>query len=229
MSEGDDRANLLGGVGPDTLAAVAAFQEAVQELSATAPVRPRQPVEYRSAETLDVKFAERTVTVLAMPYELPTDLVMVEGRQIREVVSRGAFGKVQHRKDVRAYRGHNRDAVVGRAIALNPDHEAGLLAELRMSRTPGGDEMLELAADQLIDLSVGFAPIEQRWSADRSERRIDRAYLDHIAFVGDPAYPTQVLAVRAAVEPELSSPVSNTPRKDQVRLELLQMGYRPPE
>lgn len=222
----DAFASMVGNLHQDMTAMA---DDLVAGLEQIAPVPPRQPVEYRSAETLDVRFPERVVEVLAMPYETPTNLVMHQGRQITEVVTRGAFGRVQHRKDVRAYRGHNRDAVVGRAIAIDPDREAGLVAAIRMSKTLPGDEMLELAADQLIDLSVCFAPIEQRWSADRQERRIDRAYLDHIAFVGEPAYPTQVLAVRSAQQlvDEVASGLSLTPRKDAIRLALLQMRYRP--
>lgn len=192
----------------------------------------RNPIEWRAAEMIDVQYADRVVTVLAMPYEQPTDKVVRGGRQITEVVSTGAFGQnIEHRKDVRAYRGHNKDATVGRVIGLHPDDPRGLITEVRMAKTPLGDETLALAADQLIDASVGFAPIEQRWSADRSERRILRAYLDHLAFVGDPAYPgAVVLDVRAAADLELVTDppaVGSTPNKDAVLARLRAVGYPP--
>lgn len=190
----------------------------------------RNPIEWRAAEMLEVDFPERVVTMLAMPYEVPTDKVIREGRQITEVVSAGAFGhNVEHRKDVRAYRGHNKDAAVGRVIRMHPADPRGLITEIKLAKTPLGEETLALAADQLIDASVGFAPIEQRWSADRQERRILRAYLDHLAFVGDPAYPgARVLDVRAAADLELVTeppPVGSTPNKDTVLARLREIGY----
>lgn len=165
---------------------------------------PRNPVEWRAAETLDVKFPERIVAVRAMPYERETNRVIRQGKQVREIVSVGAFGHCEHRKDVRAYRGHDKERTVGRIIGIAPDDPSGLITEVRMAKTPLGDETLELAHDHLIDVSVGFAPIEQKWSEDRSQRRIVRAYLDHLAFVGDPAYDDAVvLDVRSAARTSL--------------------------
>lgn len=169
-------------------------------VSAELTERPKAPIEYRVAETLDVKFPQRLVTVLAMPYDTPTQRVVKDGRQITEICDRGAFGVYSmHRKDVRVYRDHDKTRTAGRAVALHPDADAGLVAELRMSKTPLGDETLELAEDRLIDASIGFAPIEARWTKDRQTRRLVRCYLDHIALVGDPAYEgARVLDVRSA-------------------------------
>jgi phage head maturation protease len=70
---------------------------------------------------------------------------------------------------------------------------------LRISRTPLGDETLELADDGVLDASIGFAPMVDgvRWNT-RTARTITRAFLHHIALVPYPAYKgANVLAVRA--------------------------------
>lgn len=191
--------------------------------------RPRNPVEIRSAETVDVRFPDRTVTLRAMPYEVPTYRVVREGRQITEIVSPGAFNGCERRKDVRAYRNHDKTQTVGRATGLFPDRPDGLIAQIKVANTYLGDETLELAADHLLDASVGFAPVQQRWSADRSERRIVSAYLDHIAFVGDPAYETaNVLDVRRSATIEVPSVSVATPNKDAIIAKLRAMGYPSP-
>jgi len=187
--------------------------------------RPKAPTEFRAAQTLEVRYPDRIVEVLAMPYEQPTSRVVRNGQQITEVIARGAFGHVERRKDVRVYRDHDKTRVAGRVVALHPDGDDGLVAELRMSATPLGDETLELAAERLIDVSVGFAPMRERWSPDRRERRLEKCYLDHIALVGDPAYDSaRVLDVRsAAAEPATPA----TPNKDRVLALLFEMRYSP--
>ena len=72
---------------------------------------------------------------------------------------------------------------------------------MRIANTRDGDDVLELAADDLLGASVGFAPYPggEEYSPDRTRRRITKAFLAHIAMVGEPAYQgAKVLAVRAA-------------------------------
>jgi HK97 family phage prohead protease len=185
----------------------------------------RRPLLYRTAGPMTVDYPERIIEMIAVPYDEET-IVRDRGRMVRESVAPGAFAGVERRANrVKVNLAHNVEAVVGRAMALHPDRPEGLVAELRISRTPRGDDMLALAADGAIDASVGFAPMPggEQWNGDRSARRITRAYLGHIALTGDPAYQgANVLAVRQASAPAPDLPASArvpTPNLDRVLLE----------
>ena len=87
--------------------------------------------------------------------------------------------------------------------------------------------MLELAAEELLGASVGFAPLPggETYTADRTGRRITRAFLGHIALTGDPAYTgAKVLAVRQADE---VGPVDrpSTPNLDRILSERRMASY----
>jgi phage head maturation protease len=166
-------------------------------------------IETRTSATIGgVDFAERVITVLAVPYEQPTP-VPFQRDVWNEVFSRSAFNgldAVTRRVPATACldvpdHGHSGGKLVGRAQAFVLDRPEGLIGELKISRTAAGDETLELANDGSLGVSVGFM-VKNRLdeSLDRMSktRRINRAFLDHIAFVADkPAYPgAQVLAVR---------------------------------
>lgn len=208
--------------------------------------RPLAPIEYRMAETLDVRFPDRIVEVLAIPYEVETAAVVEGGRQITEVFARGAFDGVERRANrVKVNRDHQREKTVGRAVKLTPAHERGLVADLRISHTPLGDETLELAADGVLDASIAFAPMPggQEWDERRSRRRVRRAWLGHIALIPDPAYEdAQVLdvrsaaaavdaavdeAIRRAAAPPVVVVSSLTPNKDEMLARLAEIGYHP--
>lgn len=167
-------------------------------VSELAPVRA--PLEFRNAEVVDVRFPDRVVEVVAMPYGEPA-LVAHNGRMITEVCERGAFNGVEKRANrIRVNRDHDVVKTVGRAIALHPSRQVGLVAELRISKTQLGEETLELASDGALDASVGFAPFPdgESWSRDRRQRSLTKCWLGHIALVPEPAYEgAQVLAVRA--------------------------------
>lgn len=186
---------------------------------------PKSPVETRAAQLLDVRFPQRTVEVMAVPYETPTNAVQYEGRQITEIIARGAFGGdgISRRRIV-CIRDHDKTRVAGKLVAIDAARTDGLVVELRMSDTPLGNETLELAADGILGASVGFAPIRQRWSSDRTTRRLESCYLDHVALCVDPAYQgAQVLDVRTAVR----APTVATPNKDKVLAWLFELNYRP--
>lgn len=190
---------------------------------------PRAPLEFRFAETLDVRLPERIITVLAAPYEIETARAAKDGRMIFETFSRGTFDGIERRSNrVTVNRDHDLARTVGRAVAFHPARDEGLISDLRISRTPLGDETLELAIDGALGASVGFAalPDGEQWSQHRTRRRLTRAWLGHIAMVADPAYEgTQVLAVRAAAEDPATSA---TPLKDEILARLAEIGYRPP-
>ena len=118
--------------------------------------------------------------------------------------SRGAFDGIQKRPGrIKANRDHDDRRVVGKALSLHPDSDQGLVAEIKISNTELGQETLILADDGVLDVSAGFMPYSrpgeppaERWE-NRSRRRIQKAWLGHIALVPEPAYEgARVLAVR---------------------------------
>jgi HK97 family phage prohead protease len=178
---------------------------------------PELELEYRRAGTLEVRHPERVIDLIAVPYDEETR-VLHAGRWIRETVAPGSFSGVTN--EVRVNRAHDLERPLGRVIRLHPNDPRGLRAEIRISNTDAGNEVLELAADELLGASVGFAPLPggETYSADRLHRRIVKAFLGHIALTGDPAYDgARVLAVRSSSEAPAVKP--STPLLDALLLE----------
>lgn len=198
------------------------------EAEANALLVPFSPtIENRSVAVVgEVSVPERIITVVAVPYEEPT-LVPFQREVWSEVFSRSAFAGIQNRNidaervpataclDVPATN-HGGGKLVGRAIAFYPERPEGLVTELKISRTKEGDDTLELARDKALSVSVGFmikSRLDEELNRQTKTRRINRAFLDHIAFVAQPAYGgAKVLAVRS--EGSDSGPVSSTPTMD---------------
>lgn len=152
----------------------------------------RGPIEIRSAASVDVAPSGRVIELIAAPYNREA-IVDYQGRTIVESIGNTAFAQVDrqsNRDRIRANRDHDMRKVVGRVTDLDPYDRVGLRAEIRISRTQLGDETIELAKDELLDGSIGFAIPEesgQVWES-RDRRRVTRAWLDHVALVGAPAY-----------------------------------------
>lgn len=178
-----------------------------------------RPLEYRKAQTLEVRHPERLIELIAVPYDEETR-VMHHGRWITETVAPGSFANVRDEdRDIRVNRGHDLERPLGRVVALHPNDRRGLRAAVKIVKTPAGDEVLELAGDDLLGASVGFAPYPggEDYSPDRTQRRITSAFLGHIALTGDPAYQgAKVLSVRTATE---QAAVSATPLLDAILTE----------
>ena len=177
--------------------------------------RPAGELWFRSSQLVDVSFAERTIELIVVPKETPT-LVGYQGRMVHESIVRGAFAGIERRANrVRVNREHERLQTIGRAVRFHPSRDEGLVSEVKIAKTPLGDETLELAADGCLDASAGFMPMPggMEW-LDRSAYRISKAWLGHIAMTAEPAYEgARVLAVRSAGE----SVASSTPNLDAVR------------
>jgi HK97 family phage prohead protease len=180
--------------------------------------RPKAPIEFRTAGVKGVDFAQRLVTVVAVPYD---ELAPVEyrGEIWQELFERTAFTGIEKRPNrVRSNRDHNKSRTVGKAVRFWPERDEGLVTEIRIAQTPLGDETLALADDDCLSASVGFGVLPSNQQLDRKTmtRRIKTAYLDHISFVESPAYAgAQVLSVRE--EAELAMPTTRifTPHLDQ--------------
>jgi HK97 family phage prohead protease len=179
--------------------------------------RPASPVEFRSVFDMEVRHAERTIELVLMPYD--TDAaVMINGRAVLESLAPGAFDGVERRANrVKVNRDHDTMRTVGRAVGLHPSRTEGLVGELRIARTPLGDETLGLAEDQALEASVGFAvmPGGERWLDGRTRRRVTKAFLDHVAMVPEGAYEGRVLSVRTAAV-AVDTPRAATPNIDEV-------------
>jgi HK97 family phage prohead protease len=188
--------------------------EEFDAVAADAPIDG--PAWQRAAEVVDVSYPDRIVKLVVIPYETPAT-VQWQGRTVTETIARGAFNGIERRANrVRVNREHQRMQTVGRAVTFHPAGDQGLLADVKIARTPLGDETLELAADGCLDASAGFLPMKggMRWQ-NRDAYQITRAWLEHIAMTSEPAYPdAKVLQVRSVVP---AAAVSATPNLDEVR------------
>jgi HK97 family phage prohead protease len=147
-----------------------------------------------------VSYPKRMVTVVAVPYDTDADIREDDGSEFTEQFARGAFNGIQPRTGhIHANRDHDRTRPVGRADKFYPNDRRGLVADIKVSRTELGEETLALAADGVLHSSIKFGayPADIEYSERGRRRTIRRAFLDHIAFVTEPAYATaNVLAVR---------------------------------
>lgn len=182
----------------------------------------RAPIEHRYAgvKVDGVDFAQRLVTVVAVPYEQPA-LVEYRSELWNELFERGSLdGAVTAPHRVRANRDHNKSRTIGKVNRFWPERPEGLVAEVLIAKTALGDETLALADDDCLSPSVGFGvrPSGQVLDRKTMTRRIKNAYLDHLSFVESPAYiGAQVLSVRddaASGEAAKLAPI-RTPLLDQ--------------
>jgi HK97 family phage prohead protease len=189
-------------------------------------------LEFRSAEVADVNYKQRMIELIVMPYEQPT-MIHTPARSFEEVVSRGAFDGVEKRtSQVKVNLDHQVQVLstIGRAVALHPARPEGLVAELKISRTPAGNDALELAADGSLGASAGFRllqdpatgkvkPDAEVWET-QTRRRLNHLFLHHVAMTPDPAYAgAEVLSVRTAEAPQDGPGRDATPNLDRLELE----------
>jgi phage head maturation protease len=188
-------------------------------------------IEFRTAEVVEVSYPKRTVTVIVAPYETPT-LIHTHTGSYTEIVSRGAYDGVQRRAgSIRANRDHDWRQLAGRITGLYPDREEGLVADVKMFGTGPGQETLELCAEDGLSASAGFGlmreggavgPVKAKaevWERSRTVRRLNELWLDHVAFVPNPAYETAtVLDVRGNTG-AIPVVVAGTPNLDRFELD----------
>ena len=190
-------------------------------------------IETRSGEgyeIAEVNFPKRIVTVVAIPYERPTQIVEARGAYI-EVVSKGAFSGIEKRaKQIRANRDHTWDKLVGKVVAVHPSRAEGLVTEVKMFGTDIGERTLVECDEGGLDASAGFGLLRRDdgrvwddaevWDRTHTTRRLNRLFLDHVAFVPNPAYPDAVVQdVRNA--PLGPGGVEATPNRDRLALQEL--------
>jgi phage head maturation protease len=183
---------------------------------------PLAPVEFREAAVTEVKFPQRIITIVAVPYEEPA-LVEYRGEMWEESFERGSFDGIEKRPNrVRANRDHDKRRTVGKVNNFWPSRDEGLVSEVRIAQTPLGDETLALADEEILGASVGFAARGRDQVFDRGthSRRIKRAFVDHLAFTATPAYANAMPIDVRDGEPlpnAANLPPLVTPALDEVR------------
>jgi HK97 family phage prohead protease len=177
----------------------------------------REGVEIRSAQIQSVDFAERIVDLVVAPYGVETPKAEYRGQIVTEVIEPGAFLGIETRDDhVTANREHDYGRTFGKVVEYR--HEAsGLIARIRVSETPLGDETLQLAADGVLKGSAGMVVRRRDQTLRNGFRRVKRAFLDHVALVPNPAYRgTDVLAVRQGQQQVAEEVAPPTPNLDAI-------------
>jgi uncharacterized protein len=130
--------------------------------------------------------------------------VLDRGRLVTETFERGALADADPARIPLTIRHpvDNQQLPIGVGVELEERADAAWGA-WRVSRTAAGDEVLELARDNVpLGLSIGFmeVPGGSRWTPDRRRVTRTRALVDHAAVVRVPAYAGATVAgVRVAV------------------------------
>jgi HK97 family phage prohead protease len=175
-------------------------------------------IEIRRAEIAKVAYPDRMLELIAVPYDEWTP-VEYRGRIVEESFAPGAFGAVAMRaRKFLVNMEHDAARWVGTVLELRADDPAGLRTKIKIRRGPEGDAALDDAADSLLGASVGFAvgPRGKEQFTD-GRRRIEKAFLDHIALTAQPAYVgAEVVDVRT--QPQVTAATS-TPNLDRILAE----------
>lgn len=178
-------------------------------------------VEHRASTLQDVNVKQRLIDLIIVPYDQEAD-VLWRGDIWHETHDRNAYrGLENHAGRVQVNREHVKGDTVGKLVAADPSHEAGLFGRVKIYSTPRGDETLTLAEEGGAFPSIGFRVnsfADQRIDRRSMTRRIMRGFVDHVAFVEDPAYVgAEVLAVRAGQSglTVAETPLPETPNLDE--------------
>jgi HK97 family phage prohead protease len=175
------------------------------------------------AATLEVVDADqdgRIVYGRAVPYGEITE-VQEHGRRFQEEFCRGAFAKAcQNPPDKVKFCFNHENTPIGVAQRLE-ERADGLYAELRMSKTSRGDDLIQLVRDGALNsLSVRFRGLQPRQITEHVAWR--EAMLREISLVPWGQYEGSWAAARS------DEPVSLTPRLDAVRREVARFGITVP-
>jgi phage head maturation protease len=179
------------------------------------------PLEFRSSNVANVKFAKRIIEIIAVPYDEEA-IVEYRSELWHESFARQAFDGIEKRNDrVVANRDHDNLRLVGKVFKFHPSRQAGLVAEVKFSETVVGNETLALADDDVLSASVGFAArgADQVFDRPNKRRRIMRAFVDHLTLTPTPAYRgAGVLSLREGIQaPDAAHlPTLVTPALDEL-------------
>jgi HK97 family phage prohead protease len=162
-----------------------------------------------SAVLEDVDFKQRIIDVIAMPWGEEAQVVW-RGEVWRETFDRRAFNEaVQNSVRIPVNREHVRGDTVGRIVRMDETDPRGLLASVKVARTPRGDDTLQLASEGMLGGSVGYFVRKQSdVNLDRRamSRFVRRAFLEHLSMVESPAFAgAETVAVRDELAAQLAA------------------------
>ncbi|HKF88490.1 MAG TPA: HK97 family phage prohead protease [Propionibacteriaceae bacterium] len=141
---------------------------------------------------LEVREDQRQIVGIAVPYG-----VQIRVGRYLETFRPGAFADHAPAPLTATHPRSQSELPIGVSVELR-DEADGLHGVWKISKTSLGDELLELIRDGAVSgLSIGFIPVTDRWSADRSQVERVRAALDHVAIVRVPAYPSRAAPLPA--------------------------------
>jgi phage head maturation protease len=147
------------------------------------------------------KEGERRIDAIAVPYNV---YATVSGGQ--EVMFKPGSLPVDGRAP-RVFMYHDSTMPIG-IVAERVDTDEAMLASMRISRTALGDEALILAADGVMDVSVGVNPIE--FTEDKQGRiTVTKAEWMELSLVPIPAFAGATItevAAQAATDPDETNP-----------------------
>lgn len=174
----------------------------------------------------DVNRGLRLIELIAVPWDQPAQ-VFWRGDFWTEVFERGAFDGIERRTDnIMANLEHVKGNTVGKLVGFDPAHKDGLFVQLQVRKGPKGDEVLDLAEDDMIFPSVGYKaqkPTDVRLDKASRLRAVLNAWLDHLGMVEDPAFKgARVLAVRgepSGLTDADEGPLPATPLLDEFTLD----------
>jgi phage head maturation protease len=147
------------------------------------------------------KESERRIDAIAVPYNV---YATVSGGQ--EVMFKPGSLPVDGRAP-RVFMYHDSTMPIG-IVAERVDTDEAMLASMRISRTALGDEALVLAADGVMDVSVGVNPLE--FTEDKQGRiTVTKAEWMELSLVPIPAFAGATItevAAQAATDPDETDP-----------------------
>jgi HK97 family phage prohead protease len=161
---------------------------------------PTTEILERAAVVSDVDSRQYLIDVMAVPWDEPAQVFWC-GELWTEVFHRGAFDGVEERAGrIRVNREHTKGATVGKIVGLDPHDEVGLRAQVKIVKSPAGEEIMALAEQDMTSVSIGYRankPSDVRFDKVKKRRDVHGAFLDHLSFVEDPTWDrAQVLSVR---------------------------------
>lgn len=150
---------------------------------------------------LETRAKERIIRGISVPFDSPTFIRSALEGEFWEEFPRGAFARSinNNPKGFTFNILHDRRTrlPIGVSVVTREDAK-GLYQEFKVSDTEAGNEVLALARDGVpLGLSIGFAPVTDSWSADKSRVWRKVAELKETSVVNEPAYAeAQVIGVR---------------------------------
>ena len=154
--------------------------------------------------------AERIVEGIVVPWG-ETSFMTPDPRGERFTAGSLTRSVAERGDRVKLFVTHDHDRAVGRALAWDTEHRAGLWGRFRIAETPAGDEVLGEVAEGMLDaFSIGFRAIRAKRGADGA-REILEAALHETSLCPTGAYDgARVLAMRTPTPARWTLPTMAT-------------------